>query len=144
VLGLLLRDVQRLPPLPPSSWRGHCLKQSRRQSLRMRVSVWTLLVMTGLLIIPLSGCATVVGSVGAAASVTGAYFDYLTSEKGEAVIVTPPIVDYTSEIQVRAADEFERLGPPCARDTVTQNCSAAARFIMDYGTLRDKIRAAKE
>jgi|TARA_R110002111_G_scaffold224720_1_gene286313 uncharacterized protein YceK len=110
----------------------------------MRVSVWTLLVMTGLLIIPLSGCATVVGSVGAAASVTGAYFDYLTSEKGEAVIVTPPIVDYTSEIQVRAADEFERLGPPCARDTVTENCSAVARFVMDYGTLRDKIRAAKE
>ena len=144
MLGLLLRDVQRLPPLPPSSWRGHCRKPSKGQLSRRRVSVWTLLVMTGLLIIPLSGCATVVGSVGAAASVTGAYFDYLTSEKGEAVIVTPPIVDYTSEIQVRAADEFERLGPPCARDTVTQNCSAAARFIMDYGTLRDKIRAAKE
>ena len=144
MLGLLLRDVQRLPPLPPSSWRGHCRKPSKGQLSRRRVSVWTLLVMTGLLIIPLSGCATVVGSVGAAASVTGAYFDYLTSEKGEAVIVTPPIVDYTSEIQVRAADEFERLGPPCARDTVTENCSAVARFVMDYGTLRDKIRAAKE
>jgi hypothetical protein len=92
-----------------------------------------------------TGCVTAVSSgVGAAASVTGAYFDYLTSEKGEAVIVTPPIVDYTSEIQTRAADEFEQLGPPCARDTVTENCSAVARFVMDYGTLRDKIRAAKE
>lgn len=103
-----------------------------------------MLLVTSLLTIPLNGCATIVSSVGAAASVAGAYFDYLTSEKGEAVIVTPPIVDYTSEIQVRAADEFERLGPPCARDTVTENCSAIARFVMDYGTLRDKIRAAKE
>ena len=143
MFGLLLRDVQRLPPLPPSSWRGHCLKQSKRPSSRRRVSAWILLA-TSLLTIPLNGCATVVSSVGAAASVAGAYFDYLTSEKGEAVIVTPPIVDYTSEIQVRAADEFERLGPPCARDTVTENCSAIARFVMDYGTLRDKIRAAKE
>lgn len=143
MLGLS-RDAQRLPPLPPSSWRGHCLKQSKRQPLKRRVSVWMLLV-TSLLIIPLSGCVTAVGSsIGAAASVTGAYFDFLTSEKGEAVIVTPPIVDYTSEIQVRAADEFERLGPPCARDTVSENCSAIARFVMDYGTLRDKIRAAKE
>lgn len=142
MLGLS-RDAQRLPPLPPSSWRGHCLKQSKRQFSKRRVSVWMLLV-TSLLTIPLNGCATVVTSVGAGASVAGAYFDYLTSEKGEAVIVTPPIVDYTAEIQTRAADEFERLGPPCARDTVTENCSAIARFVMDYGTLRDKIRAAKE
>jgi hypothetical protein len=102
-----------------------------------------LLVMTSLLTIPLNGCATVATSIGAGASVAGAYFDYLTSEKGEAVIVTPPIVDYTAEIQTRAADEFERLGPPCARDIVTENCSAVARFVMDYGTLREKIRAAK-
>lgn len=102
-----------------------------------------MLLVTGLLTIPLNGCATVATSIGAGASVAGAYFDYLTSEKGEAVIVTPPIVDYTAEIQVRAADEFDKLGPPCARDTVTENCSAVARFVMDYGTLRDKIRAAK-
>ena len=96
-------------------------------------------------LIPLSGCVTVASSVGGAgASAVGAYFDYKSVEKGEAVIVTPPIVDYTSEIQTRAADEFEKLGPPCARDTVTENCSAVARFVMDYGTLRDKIRAAKE
>ena len=50
--------------------------------------------------------------------------------------MTPPLVDYTSEIQDRAADEFEKLGPPCARD--------AARLLMDYGTLRDKIRASKD
>ena len=34
---------------------------------------------------------------------------------------------------------FERL----ARDTIVADCSAAARLIMDYGTLRDKIRAAQ-
>ena len=87
---------------------------------------------------------TAIGSgVGAAASVTGAYFDYLASEKGEAVVVTPPLTEYAPEIMSRAADEFEKLGPPCARDTIVANCSAAARLIMDYGTLRDKIRAAQ-
>jgi len=146
MLGLLWRDAQRLPPppLPPSSWRGKSLRQSSVKRSKMRVSVWMLFAIMCLAIILATGCATAVSSVGAAASVAGAYFDYLTSEKGEAVIVTPPIVDYTSEIQTRAADEFDKLGPPCARDTVTENCSAVARFIMDYGTLRDKIRAAKE
>ena len=102
-----------------------------------------LLAVISLLIIPLSGCATIVSSIGAGASVAGAYFDYLTSEKGEAVIVTPPIVEYDAKVQDRAADEFEKLGPPCARDTIIADCSAAARLIMDYGTLREKIRAAK-
>ena len=36
------------------------------------------------------------------------------------------------------------LGPPCARDTVIENCSALARFVTEYGVLRDKIRAAKK
>ena len=92
-----------------------------------------------------TGCVTAIGSgVGAAASVTGAYFDYLASEKGEAVVVTPPLTEYAPEIMARSADEFEQLGPPCARDTIVADCSAAARLIMDYGTLRDKIRAAKD
>lgn len=34
---------------------------------------------------------------------------------------------------------FERL----ARDTIVADCSAAARLIMDYGTLRVKIGAAQ-
>tara|TARA_R100001163_G_scaffold40332_1_gene30606 strand:- start:268 stop:717 length:450 start_codon:yes stop_codon:yes gene_type:complete len=148
MLGLLWRDVQRLPspPLPPSSWRGHSKKRNSGRRWRNRASVWILLAIILLLVLPLSACVTLTSSasiVGAGASTVGAYFDYLTSEKGEAVIVTPPLVDYTSEIQTRAADEFEQLGPPCARDHLTENCSAAARFIMDYGTLRDKIRAAK-
>ena len=146
MVGLLWRDAQRLPrpPLPPSGWRGKSLRRSSVKRSKMRVSVWMLFAIMCLAILA-TGCVTAISSgVGAAASVTGAYFDYLTSEKGEAVIVTPPIVDYTSEIQTRAADEFDKLGPPCARDTVTENCSAVARFVMDYGTLRDKIRAAKE
>ena len=145
MVGLLYSEVERLPspPLPPSSWRGKSLRRSSVKRSKRRVSVWIAFLI--ICLIPLSGCVTAIGSgIGAAASITGAYFDYLTSEKGEAVIVTPPIVDYTSEIQTRAADEFDKLGPPCARDTVTENCSAVARFIMDYGTLRDKIRAAKE
>ena len=98
-----------------------------------------------LLIIPLTGCVTVASSLlSAGGSVASGYFGWRTSEKGEAVIVTPPIVDYTSEIQTRAAGEFERLGPPCARDTIIGDCSAAARLLMDYGTLREKIRAATD
>ena len=97
------------------------------------------------LIIPLSDCVTAISSgVGATVEVAGAWIDYETSQKGEPHIVTPPIVDYTSEIQTRVADEFVKFVPPCARDTVTENCSAVARFVMDYGTLRDKFRAAKE
>ena len=145
MLGLYWRDAQRLPspPLPPSSWRGHSLRRSNAKPLKRRVSVWIAFLI--ICLIPLSGCVTVASSViSAGATAVGAYWDYKGVEKGEAVIVTPPIVDYTSEIQTRAADEFEKLGPPCARDTVTENCSAVARFIMDYGTLRDKIRAAQD
>ena len=41
------------------------------------------------------GCVTAVSSgVGTAASETGSYFDYITSEKGEAVVVTPPLAEY--------------------------------------------------
>tara|TARA_R110002033_G_scaffold73241_1_gene124622 strand:+ start:3979 stop:4419 length:441 start_codon:yes stop_codon:yes gene_type:complete len=141
--GQLLPEVSRSLSAP-SSWRGRSLKASREKPWRKRASAWMLLAVISLLIIPLSGCATIVSSVGAAASVTGAYFDYLTSEKGEAVIVTPPIVEYDAKVQDRAADEFEKLGPPCARDTIIGDCSAAARLIMDYGILREKIRAAKD
>tara|TARA_A100000172_G_scaffold38994_1_gene23777 strand:+ start:2351 stop:2785 length:435 start_codon:yes stop_codon:yes gene_type:complete len=144
MFGLLWGDAQRLPPLPPSSWRGHSLRQGNAKPWKRRGSAWMLLAIMCLTIL-VTGCVTAVSSgVGAAASVTGAYFDYLTSEKGEAVVVTPPLTDYAPEIMARAADEFEQLGPPCARDTIVADCSAAARLIMDYGTLRDKIRAAKD
>jgi len=41
------------------------------------------------------GCLTAASSVvGAGASAVGAYFDYKCAEKGEPVIVTPPIEAY--------------------------------------------------
>lgn len=128
----------------PSSWRGRSLKARPEKPSKRRVNVWMLLVVISLLIIPLTGCVTVATSLlSAGGSIASGYFGYLTSEKGEAVIVTPPIVEYDPKVQSRAADEFEKLGPPCARDTIIADCSAAARLIMDYGTLREKIRAAK-
>ena len=97
-----------------------------------------------LLTLLLSGCVTAISSgIGAGASVTGAYFDYLSSKKGEPVIVTPPLVDYSADVQSHAADEMDKLSHACPRDAVTPACSALARMIADYGTLREKIRAAQ-
>lgn len=82
--------------------------------------------------------------IGATAAVTGAYFDYLTSEKGEPVIVTPPLIDYSTEVQSKAADELDALSHSCPRDAITPDCSAVSRMISDYATLRQKIRAAQK
>ena len=93
----------------------------------------------------LTGCVTEsFSALTAAGSLGGAALNYFAAKTGEPVIVTPPIVDYTDAVQDLAADELERLGPPCARDVVVADCSALARFVTDYGVLRDKIRAAKE
>ena len=62
--------------------------------------------------------------------------------KGKPVIVTPPLVDYSDAVQDRAADELEALQPPCSRDVIVGDCSVAAHMILDYATLREKIRAA--
>ena len=43
-----------------------------------------------------------------------------------------------------ATRELEAMGAPCPRDFVIDNCSVAARMIIDYGDLREKIRAAKK
>jgi hypothetical protein len=68
----------------------------------------------------------------------------LSSEKGEAVVITPPIVNYSDEIQKTAASELQKIGEPCPRDVVVRECSAIARLVIDYGDLRRKIRAAKD
>ena len=81
--------------------------------------------------------------VGAGASVAGAFFDYKSAEKGEAVVVTPPLVEYSSTIRNQAAAELEFMRPPCARDIAVGDCSALSRMIIDYDALREKIRAAK-
>ena len=92
----------------------------------------------------LTGCVTEsFSALTAVGSLGGAALNYFGTKKGKPVIVTPPIVDYSDTVQGLAADELERLGPPCARDVVVADCSALARFVTDYGVLRDKIRAGK-
>ena len=83
--------------------------------------------------------------VGAGASAVGAYWDYQGAKKGEPVIVTPPIEAYSKELQAAAAAEMKSLNGPCPRDTViVANCSAVKRMVIDYGDLRQRIRAARE
>ena len=58
-------------------------------------------------------------------------------------VTTPPVLDYSAEVQNHAADELIALGPPCARDAVFGGCSAVKRFVLDYQWVRDQIRAAR-
>ena len=90
--------------------------------------------------------ATVASSVvGAGASAVGAYWDYRGAEKGEPVIVTPPIEDYSKELQDAAAAEMKAIPGPCSRDTMNfSDCSALKRLVIDYADLRQRIRAAKD
>ena len=82
--------------------------------------------------------------VGAGASAVGAYWDYQGAKKGEPVIVTPPIEAYSKELQDAAAAEMKSLNGPCPRDTVNVTyCSAVKRMLIDYGDLRQRIRAAR-
>ena len=60
------------------------------------------------------------------------------------VVKTPDLIPYHADVQARAADELGQLGPPCPRDTVIEGCSAVHRLVVDYGFVRDQIRAARE
>ena len=83
--------------------------------------------------------------VSAGATAVGAYFDYKGAEKGEPTLVTPPIEAYSKELQDAAAEEMKALNGPCSRDTVNvSGCSALKRLVIDYGDLRQRIRAAKD
>ena len=60
-------------------------------------------------------------------------------------MVTPPIETYSKELQGAAAAEMKALNGPCPRDTVNVgDCSALKRLVIDYGNLRQLIRAAKD
>ena len=99
----------------------------------------------GLCLILPSGCVTAASSIlGAGASATGAYFDYLTAEKAEGVVIVPPMQEYTPEFLAKAAVETDFLKEPCPHDTVSDECSALGQMLIDYGVLRDKIRAAAD
>lgn len=129
---------------PPSSWRGVSAKPLIKKPLWRRKSAWTVLLLI-LSLTLLNACVTAISSVaGAGASMTGAYFDYLTSEKTDPIIVTPRLENYSDEFQALAANELGSRNAPCSRDVIVVGCSAISRLVMDYGTLRKRIRAAKE
>ena len=145
MFGLLSRDAQRLlqPPLPPSSWHGHALKRSARKThpaLRIACVVSLLLICQALI----AGCVTPVFSPApAVAGSASAYFNYKTSEAAEPIVFAPDLVDSTAAVQARAADELDRLGKLCPADIVIADCSAVSRFVLDYGRMRDQVRAAR-
>ena len=96
------------------------------------------------LTIPLNGCVTEIFSgVSAAGSVGSAYINYLAKEKGDPVVVTPDLEDYSDGVQAIASAELKRLEPPCSSIEVVKECSVIHRMIIDYGDLRRKIRASK-
>ena len=145
MFGLLLRDAQRLPqpPLPPSSWRGHMLKRSEPKTPRA-LKIVCLALLLAICLAPLGGCVTPAFSAASAiAGTASAYYDWKTSKASEPIVIAPDLVDYTAAVQGRAADELDRLGKPCPADTVIADCSAVARFVIDYGRMRDQVRAAR-
>ena len=105
---------------------------------------WRIIAIALILLLP-TGYLTVASRVvGAGASAVGAYWDYRGAEKGESVMVTPPIEAYSKELQAAIA-EMKSLNGPFPRDTVNVvNCSAVKRMVIDYGDLRQRIRAARE
>ena len=59
--------------------------------------------------------------------------------------MTPLIEAYSDNVQAAAAAEMKALAGPCPRDTVIfADCLAVKRMVIDYGDLRQRIRAARE
>ena len=58
-------------------------------------------------------------------------------------VVTPPLYDYSPAFQKRLKEEMTG-SPACDRQTLTTACSATNRALLDYSTVRDKIREAKK
>jgi hypothetical protein len=105
VLGLLFsRASEAAPRWPaPSGWGGVGRRVARRRLHLQPRLVWRSIAIALILLLP-TGCVTVASSVvGAGASAVGAYWDYRGAEKGEPVIVTPPIEAYSNEVQAAAA-----------------------------------------
>lgn len=127
-----------------TKWDDLARRSRKRRLSQRRKKEW--LKLTAVLgVIFLNGCLMETSSIlGAGASITGAYFDYLTStENSEPILVTPPIAKYSDDIQALAASELKNMKLPCPRTIIVDECSASARLIIDYGDLRRKIRAAE-
>jgi len=146
VLGLLLPYVLGSVPYSraPSGWGGVSRRVSRRRLHLKPRHAWRMFLIAAILILP-TGCLTAAGSLaGAGASAVGAYWDWQAAKKGEPVIITPPIEAYSTDVQAAAAREMKALAGPCSRTTVVGDCSVLKRMVIDYGDLRQRIRAAKE
>lgn len=57
--------------------------------------------------------------------------------------ITPEVIEYSPDVQQRAAEELQAMPLPCPRDVVIAGCSAVHRMIKDYGLTRDRIRAVE-
>jgi hypothetical protein len=57
------------------------------------------------------------------------------------LIAAPDLEAYGPEFQARMADELEAMPEACDRIDPNPTCSAIARAVMDYGKLRDQVRA---
>lgn len=53
----------------------------------------------------------------------------------------PPIPEYGTDFQSKAADELRELGPACPANRPAEGCSAVARIVEDCGELRARLRA---
>lgn len=60
------------------------------------------------------------------------------------LILTPDILPYSEGVQEHAADELQKLGPPCPRDAVFGGCSAISRFVIDYRYMRQQTRKLRK
>lgn len=62
-----------------------------------------------------------------------------------APVYTPRLDQYAIEFQQQLADEIAAsLLVTCPRDILVPDCAAWKRIVVDYGYLRDQIRAAGE
>lgn len=53
----------------------------------------------------------------------------------------PGIPEYSPELQILAAEEFQKLPPACSPHENPTSCSALKLFVIDYGHIRKQIRA---
>ena len=62
----------------------------------------------------------------------GAFWDYQAAKKGEPVILTQPIKDYSKEMQAAAAAMVKAIADPCPRETVNVTAfSAIIRLVIN-------------
>ncbi len=62
---------------------------------------------------------------------------------GTTSVVTPELEAYSDSFQAKAAQEMAEDGRrPCDRQQPRPPCSALKRLAVDYGVMRERVRAA--